>query len=609
MKNVSALASAALVSTALIGSGSPAAPAATASRPFVTIAGINPGGPMNWFSPMGNVYPGLDLEPLAFHVLNGANSNAFFPHVGLASKWQVSSGGRTITVWLNPKARWSNGQPVTAKDVVTSFACYFVADQAQGYDLGAVKALGPREIQFQEVPGDHYSAFWRSVLEQVIVPATVYGSVLPKNIWSIIDQSLYSGANAALAAKAKAAQATLAKLHQLKLDTLAPKQDISAGPYRIESLSPDEIVMTKNPYFYAANRIRIPTIDLRNNTGSHAIYQWVRGGQIYQATAGGMSLALMHQLARTPGNVYYHIPAFVTAQLAFNERDYPYNLVQVRQALAYLLNKHTIWEVAEPTGGTRSIWSDGMTDPQTKAYLTPAERARLNTYSPNPHKASALLRSVGFTKRGGTWYTAKGQPFTIDLMNVSGFNDWIEAGSVIDHELTAFGIPAKQTTVATFSEYLQAQKNGDYAVQFWIGSLGPWIYSTYDRLYGAIDGYGLNGTQLTYTPATQKGGGNWLDFPKAVKVKGYGTVNPGVLTNELAGNLTPGETKAIVAKLSAVTNQEVPVITLWNYAQAGFVNTRYFTDYPLNNRPLMVSAEGYYPPIGVWETFGYVHPK
>ncbi|MCL5063888.1 MAG: ABC transporter substrate-binding protein [Firmicutes bacterium] len=611
MNKISAITSAALLATLLAGGGALAAakPVATSSTPYVTIAGINQGGPMNWFSPEGNVYPGMDLEPLAYHKLEGTNINAFFAGGGLASKWQTSNGGHTLTVWLNPKDRWSNGQAVTSSDVVTSMALYFVAGDAQGFDLGSVKALGPKEIQFNEVAGDNYNAFSRSILEEYILPASVYGGVLPKNIWSIIDQSIYSGTNAKLIKEATAAQATLSTLNKTKLDTLAPKTDVSAGPYYISSLSPDEIIMTKNPYFYDANKISIDTVDMRNNASNSTVFEWLRGGQIYQGTSGGMSLELVHELAKTPGNVYYHIPAYVTAQLAFNEKDYPYGMVQVRQAIAYLLNKHTIWQIAEPTGGTRSLFSDGMIDAQTEEYLDPSQKAALNPYTPNQQAAAKLLESVGFTKKGSQWYTPKGQVFSINIMNVSGFNDWIEAGSVMESELNSFGIKTKQTVVATFAEYEQNQTNGEYAVQFWIGSLGPWIYNTYDRLYGAIDGYAQNGTKLQYTPASKKDGGNWLDFPQTVKVKGYGTVNPGKLTNELSGNLTQAQTKTIVAKLAAVTNQYVPVITLWNYAQAGFVNTNLFTDYPLNNQQLMVSTEGQYPPIGGWETFGYVHPK
>ena len=47
MKKFSALASAALLSTAIVGSTVAAKPAATSSVPYVTIGGINQGGPMN----------------------------------------------------------------------------------------------------------------------------------------------------------------------------------------------------------------------------------------------------------------------------------------------------------------------------------------------------------------------------------------------------------------------------------------------------------------------------------------------------------------------------------------------------------------------------------
>ncbi|NQX89691.1 MAG: peptide ABC transporter substrate-binding protein, partial [Halioglobus sp.] len=40
---------------------------------------------------------------------------------GVASQWKVSDDGITYTFHLNPKARWSNGDPVTAADFVWSW--------------------------------------------------------------------------------------------------------------------------------------------------------------------------------------------------------------------------------------------------------------------------------------------------------------------------------------------------------------------------------------------------------------------------------------------------------------------------------------------------------
>ena len=40
---------------------------------------------------------------------------------GLAAKWTISDDKRVFTFWLNPKAQWSDGQPVTADDVKWTF--------------------------------------------------------------------------------------------------------------------------------------------------------------------------------------------------------------------------------------------------------------------------------------------------------------------------------------------------------------------------------------------------------------------------------------------------------------------------------------------------------
>jgi microcin C transport system substrate-binding protein len=40
---------------------------------------------------------------------------------GLAERWAISDDKRTFTFWLNPKARWSDGRPITAHDVKWTF--------------------------------------------------------------------------------------------------------------------------------------------------------------------------------------------------------------------------------------------------------------------------------------------------------------------------------------------------------------------------------------------------------------------------------------------------------------------------------------------------------
>ena len=43
------------------------------------------------------------------------------PEPGVAERWEFSDEGRVITFFLNPEAKWSNGEQVTASDYVWSW--------------------------------------------------------------------------------------------------------------------------------------------------------------------------------------------------------------------------------------------------------------------------------------------------------------------------------------------------------------------------------------------------------------------------------------------------------------------------------------------------------
>src|SRR5215471_9552249 len=73
------------------------------TRIFTTVDESTPitaGAPMNTFN-------GYGVEELGWPTNNPADSNQTLP--GLAASWSLSPDGRTLTVHLQPAARWSNG--------------------------------------------------------------------------------------------------------------------------------------------------------------------------------------------------------------------------------------------------------------------------------------------------------------------------------------------------------------------------------------------------------------------------------------------------------------------------------------------------------------------
>ncbi len=563
---------------------------------------IHPGAPKNPFNSSGNYYPSYDEMQLCWLAYSASNPNACFP--GLAKSWTSSDGGRVLTVHLQPGAKWSDGAPVTANDVKVSLAIAFTQGTAQPANLGSVKVVNSSTVQLIQSPGANDNTFASDVLQLPVVPAKVYGHLLPADIWSLIATSQYGGSSKAKTAAAKKASGTLVALGK-KIAAYAPSQDLSAGPYVLSSLNPGEAVLTKNKYFYAASRVHPSQVVLRAYSGNSQIWNYLISGQLDAAPYTAMPTNILHKVLSVKGNKELVSRTFVAASLGFNEHDYPYNLRSVRQALAYLINRQAVQKVAEPVSGSPSKYTTGMIDSVVHDYLSSGQMSKLNTYSYSPSKATHLLEGAGFKKVNGQWMLPNGKPWTITVQTVNGFSDWIEASKVISSELTTFGIPTTAKISPDYASYLTELANGKYAVGFWLDALGPNLYTTYQRLYGTNDGYVVQGGKLTHqgpnAPAAAEQG-NWEDTPTTYQVPGVGAVNPGELTFKLS-QVPVAQQRAIVAKLAQATDYELPVIQLWNYLNVQFVNTSRWTDFPSGNEGLLNNQPG------LWISMGYVHKR
>ncbi len=56
-----------------------------------------------------------------FETLLGANSVTMHDEPNIASKWQISPDKLTFKFWIDPAAKWSDGQPITASDVLFTY--------------------------------------------------------------------------------------------------------------------------------------------------------------------------------------------------------------------------------------------------------------------------------------------------------------------------------------------------------------------------------------------------------------------------------------------------------------------------------------------------------
>ncbi|GAA2064552.1 hypothetical protein GCM10009839_90060 [Catenulispora yoronensis] len=563
---------------------------------------ITAGAPMNPFNAAPNSFLGYNQMRLGFDKFNPSDPNDLFP--GLAASWTASDAG--LTVQLQPNAKWSDGTPVTVADIKTSLAIAYTQGTAgpvagagstivlgTNFEVSDIKDLGGGKIEIDQVPGAKNLYFQRLVLSATIVNDKVYSGLLPADIWTLIGA--VQGSDQAAAKTASDKLTALGKT----IAAFAPAKDVSAGPFVLTRVGPGEALLDRNQYFFAVDKIAPKQVILRHYTGNQQIWGFMTNGELDSSPYTSMPTNILDQILKA-GYTRTDAPSYVSASIAFNEKQAPYDKTPVRQALAHIIDRDAVTKVGEPVGGIPAPYTTGLIGSQTDAFLSDDQKAALNAYKPDAAKAASLLQGAGFTKDGsGQWHLPDGSPWTITLQTVNGFSDWIAASTIVANELTAFGIKTTPAITADFATYQKEMAAGKYAVGWWLTALGPQTDKAYNRIYGTADGFSIVNGKAVHSDTSAV---NWQHTPATYTVNGQ-TIDPGQLTADLS--VTPvADQKPIIAQLAAATNQELPMIQIWNYTKVGFYTEKHFTNFPKSGADALLLNQP-----GVWMMQGFVQAK
>ncbi|MCY0878458.1 MAG: ABC transporter substrate-binding protein [Firmicutes bacterium] len=550
------------------------------------------------------VQTGIAYVPLAIYKYTG--NYDYWPV--LAKSWRLSDNGNELTVYLNPKAKWSNGTPVTANDVYVTFELQFMVQNAQSWGLTGMKVVNQHTIVFYKNPKYLYSPVF---LEQQILnnnnilPAADFSQFIPKNFWSVV----HAASGNPKASTTKAALADLEKW-SLKMEGYnfrSPQNLIYDGPWSFSRTSSAEQLYIKNPYFVFAKNITANSVLAINQTTNDVAWRGLENGQLAYA-AVAYSPPVYSAVMSVHDNHYVAAPQSTGMSIMFNESDYPYNLVQVRQALAYLINRHDARKVGEPIGSVSVKIPDGMTQEANDQWLTPAQRASLNPYNYNPAKATALLKSVGFKKTSKGWIMPNGKPFEITLY-AENYSDWDAGLQEIASQLNSFGIKTQEDFMDPTEYYSTTDGVGTgrfpVATRWW-GGWNPEPFYTYNQAFITDDqNFTVNNSgQLVRGPKPYV-----VDAPTSISVPGLGVIHPQELTIQLETNIPLSVEKEDVYKLARTYDYWLPAIDVWNQEAGRTYSTQNWTWPNFQNNPALLNQFTYQTPFVVYQILGLMHPK
>ncbi|MFI6318608.1 ABC transporter substrate-binding protein [Nonomuraea sp. NPDC050556] len=558
--------------------------------------GIDPAGPANPFAPKGNSFTGYNAMKLAWTKNHLTDPNQFYP--GIAASWEIAPDNSSITIKLQPNNKWSDGKPVVADDVKMSIAiAYSQGNTAYSLQPGAagaaadVQVVDDHTLKVTQDMANPSVTFVRGVMDMPVVAAHVWSGVIPANIWDTIKAA--RGTDAA-AEKARADITALGK----QIIAFAPPKDVSAGPYVLERVNASEALLVKNKNFYNAANVGPDQVKLLNYTGNEQIWNFLKGGKLDNAPFTAVPADTMAQIKAAPGNAVVKGFSPVALGMAFNQSKAPYDNVHVRKGLAYLIDRDQTTKVASPEGGTPAITTTGIHQKPAQEWLG-AELNNLEPYKHDAAKAEEEFKAAGLQKKDGKWALSDGKAWKVTLHVPAPFSDWLSGAENIKSQLAESGVDAEVITTADYPLYLEELAAGKYDIGFWLIALGPAPYNIYSRLYGVTNGWTNIAGKTTH--AAPGKAGNWMGGPETIEVDGQ-KINPGELNAKL-NSAGVDEQKTIMLQLAKATNQNLPMIQLWDYVNTQFVNTNRFTGFPEADSDLLRQSSG------VWIQLGMVKKK
>ena len=161
---------------------------------------------------------------------------------GLAESWSVSPDGLTWTFTLREELAWSDGRPLTAHDIVWS--AQRLVDPAESFsDLGDFYAVeNARAALAGEVPTQ---ALGVTALNDRMVS---FRLTTPLGLFPVLMREFYPFPRHLI--------------DRVGDDWVEPEYWVSAGAYKIGSVSQTAISLVRNPHYYGRADVAIPRIDV-----------------------------------------------------------------------------------------------------------------------------------------------------------------------------------------------------------------------------------------------------------------------------------------------------------------------------------------------------------
>lgn len=502
---------------------------------------------------LGNYLKSLYLLPGGLY-LRGSQEYYYL----LADETSVlAEDGTKFTYRLRPGLTWSDESPVTADDVMATWALRWAAKHPVFNYVSGFSKVDDLTVEFTIVQPAPVAEYY--LLEEHIVAAAVYGTWADQ-----VASEATSGAEVD-----DAVEAVLAEVNAFKPETM-----IVTGPYVIDyaTVSAQSMRLVKNPHGHLADTVAFDSI-LINGSEANEMTLLVLNGTV-SFTSYGFPSASITQFEQSEHLRVIEAPGSWGTALTINFAQLPeFNDVRARQALAYAIdraqNALIVGKGALPVNTMA-----GLADAEVPKWLTGEDQDKLIDFAHNPDRAAELLTEAGWTQSGrGLWQTPDGKPASYTLMVNSDYPKYVSSAQDLQDQLRGFGIELVVSTQAT-EAVASDQRDGKYqwSLAGWGTAGNPFPTATFqanmiDNNVGLAPAPGISFPMEQETQVVGR-----IDLVEAIEASGTG-VDEEVL-------------RANTATVALAFNELLPILPLYENVGVNPVNIEMTTGWPAAGEPI-----------------------
>jgi peptide/nickel transport system substrate-binding protein len=326
----------------------------------------------------------------------------------------VSPDGRTIVYHLRRGVRWSDGVPVSSRDVL--FTLHAILDPAnpvpsrEGYELiDRAEALGAYAVRF------HLKRAWAPAVATFFTYGTAPQYVLPAHV--------------------------LEQQKPLVRAQFSAAPNVGDGPYLFERWNRgDRLVYRANPRYWRG-RPKIDALDIEIVPDPNSNLTLLRSGAIDFNLVAPVQIPVL----KDNKNIgFVHVPTAIVAGLALNTKHPPLDDVRVRRAFAAALDRGAI--------SRKITYGNYPVADSDRPRFSWAFDPRVKEPGYDPALADRLFDAAGWRRGPGGRRQKNGMPLELNYVQFVETTTGLRVAAFAERQLHERGVstPVRQITQAQF---------------------------------------------------------------------------------------------------------------------------------------------------------------